>query len=58
MTTPNEPSGDYGYDLVHEEVRAVRAPDQRSEPVHDPRWNDPRRNVVSGDYSYDQVHGA
>jgi hypothetical protein len=57
MTT-NEPQGDYGYDLVHEEVRAARVPDQRAEPVHDPRRSDPRRNVVSGDYSYDEAHGA
>lgn len=57
MTTPNEPSGDYGYDLVHEEVRAVRAPDQRIQPARDPRRSDPRRNVVAGDYSYDQAHG-
>ena len=52
MTTPSEPSGDYGYDLVHEEVRAVRAHDQHIEPARDPR-----RNVVAGDYSYDQAHG-
>lgn len=60
MTTSNEPQGDYGYDLVHEEVRAARAPDPRPDAVHDPlldRRSDPRRTVVSGDYSYDEAHG-
>jgi hypothetical protein len=60
-TTPSEAAGDYGYDLVHEDVRANRAPDQRPEAVHDPlpeRRIDPRGNVVSGDWSYDQAHGS
>ncbi len=60
MTTPNESPGDYGYDLVHEEVRAARAPDERPEAGHDPlleRRGDPQGNVASGDLSYDQAHG-
>jgi hypothetical protein len=60
MTTPTEPEGDYGYDLVHEEVRGPRTAPPGAEAIPDPR---PERrterlgNVVSGDYSYDQAHG-
>lgn len=60
MTTTNESPGDYGYDLVHEELRAAQAAGQRPEAVHQPllqRRSDPRGSAVSGDYSYDEAHG-
>jgi hypothetical protein len=61
MTTAQEPAGDYGYDLVHEEVRARRATPPDTHAGHGPyaeRRPDHRGGVVSGDYSYDEAHGS
>jgi hypothetical protein len=47
------PGGDYGYDLVHEEVRARRPQGSTDEAAPAPASGpeDP-----SGDYGYDEAH--
>ena len=51
MGREQEPGGDYGYDLVHEEVRAAR-PDEKG----DDRVPAPGPEDSSGDYGYDEAH--
>jgi hypothetical protein len=53
---PEEPGGDYSYDLVHEDVQrahheAGRRPRSSSHPVTAEGLGD-----VNGDYSYDLAH--
>lgn len=52
MGREQEPGGDYGYDLVHEEVPAARRPEGDggdAPPVGRPEDR-------SGDYGYDEAH--
>jgi len=52
MGREQEPGGDYGYDLVHEEVRVSRRPESdRSEAPPAPE-----REASAGDYGYDEAH--
>ena len=51
-----EAPGDYGYDLVHEDIRGGRAPDERARRDHPgpaPRRGD---NDRSEDFGYDESH--
>lgn len=52
MGRDQEPGGDYGYDLVHDEVRAADRPREerpRSSPA-------PEQGNSGGDYGYDEAH--
>jgi hypothetical protein len=52
MGREQDPGGDYGYDLVHEEVGvAGRQESDRPEPAQAP---DP--DGAAGDYGYDEAH--
>ena len=51
MGREQEPGGDYGYDLVHEEVWAQRPEGKGDQPVPAPAPQD-----SSGDYGYDEAH--
>jgi hypothetical protein len=54
-------SGDYGYDLVHEETRAAPArPDAAGHQDAEPRSSGSpvaRGDEAAGDLSYDEAHG-
>ena len=49
-------SGDYGYDLAHEEVARSRPPGDRPDPEH--RGSSPagRPTDTDQDYGYDEAH--
>jgi len=49
----SEPSGDYGYDLVHEQVTTERQPPV--DPGQRPAGHRPED--TGGDYGYDEAHG-
>ena len=51
MGRQQESGGDYGYDLVHEEVGAERPRGTTSEAAPAPAPED-----GSGDYGYDEAH--
>jgi hypothetical protein len=54
MGRTQEPGGDYGYDLAHEDVEAQaarRAPDAGDLPAPAHTGDDP-----TGDYAYDEAH--
>lgn len=53
MGRAQEPGGDYGYDLAHQDVRgaAARAEDEPGQPTPAPARED-----TSGDYGYDEAH--
>ena len=51
MGRQQEPGGDYGYDLVHEEVRTGR-PEGTGDRAAPP----PGPEDSSGDYGYDEAH--
>jgi hypothetical protein len=54
VTTPrDESSGDYGYDLVHEDLRRSRASGESDPAAAD----DPGPAESGGDYGYDEAHG-
>ena len=56
---PDQPTtGDYGYDLVHDDVAVRRGPlpEPRSRPADAPGAWDERQRAAT-DYSYDQAHG-
>ncbi len=51
-----DPSGDYGYDLAHEEASPGRPADQH--PDHERRGPVPEHPTdTGGDYGYDEAHG-
>lgn len=52
-----DPAGDYGYDLVHEEVRSAGRPEQRTGAEH-PRSGPGAPADTGGDYGYDEAHGS
>jgi hypothetical protein len=53
-TKPEEPGGDYGYDLVHEPDVAVDAETgAHAAPVD---LGGPPRREPEGDYGYDEAH--
>jgi hypothetical protein len=53
MGREQEPGGDYGYDLVHEDLRAAAGrPDERSGATP----STPVAEDSSGDHSYDEAH--
>jgi hypothetical protein len=51
MGREQEPGGDYGYDLVHEEVRARRPDGSTDDAAPAPGPED-----RTGDYGYDEAH--
>jgi hypothetical protein len=54
MGTTPDPSGDYGYDLTHQDMDAAAqqpAPPERQRPASPPPEQDP-----AGDYGYDEAH--
>ena len=56
MDRQQDPSGDYGYDLVHE---AARRPDSRETPAHpvdETRRPAGDRPDSGGDLEYDEAH--
>ena len=53
MGREQEPGGDYGYDLVHEDVRT---PTGRPDGVRDDSPPGPGAEDRSGDYGYDEAH--
>ena len=53
MGREQDPGGDYGYDLVHEEVRAPARP-EADRPEAPPA---PEPDGSTGDYGYDEAHG-
>jgi hypothetical protein len=56
MERQQEDAGDYGYDLVHEEVAAGSPrPDPGTAP-HDSPSPPPREDQRGGDLSYDESH--
>ena len=56
MTQQPEPSGDYGYDLVHEEIG--RGKERQGGTVPQPAARPPAdgKDDVQGDYAYDEAH--
>ena len=56
MDRHRDPSGDYGYDLVHEETQASRLPDDAPAPEHT-EHAPMRPEDLTGDYGYDEAHG-
>ena len=55
MDPERERSGDYGYDLVHEETGSRRLPDETPREHSGP--SSPPPEDLSGDYGYDEAHG-
>jgi hypothetical protein len=54
-TRPEEPSGDYSYDLAHEPgVMAEEQVGDHAVPVD--RGGPPPRKELEGDYGYDEAH--
>jgi hypothetical protein len=53
MGRAQEPGGDYGYDLVHEDVQAAAGRPDRERADTAPQ---PGRDESSGDYGYDEAH--
>jgi hypothetical protein len=51
-----DPSGDYGYDLAHEETGGTPRPEGRAAPEH-PRPAPEHPTEPAGDYGYDEAHG-
>jgi hypothetical protein len=51
-----DPSGDYGYDLAHEDTAARREADETTASEH-PKPEPVRPHDTVGDYGYDEVHG-
>jgi len=56
LMDPQEPVGDYGYDMAHEDVQASRGPAQP--PTPDPGRTAPahRPPELDQDYGYDEAH--
>ena len=55
MTESSTPSGDYGYDMAHDDVRPPRRAEDRPAPVRQsPQTAD--QADVQEDYSYDEAH--
>ena len=52
MGRTQEPGGDYGYDLVHEEVRSASAGETDRRDVPPP----PAPDDGAGDHGYDEAH--
>ena len=52
----SEPSGDYGYDLVHQEIDGGRTPDRRSGPGHGSGFPAAGPDDGAGDLEYDEAH--
>jgi hypothetical protein len=50
------PSGDYGYDLAHEDARSAARSEDRPGAEH-PRPAPSRPADAGGDYGYDEAHG-
>lgn len=57
MSKPVNLTGDYGYDLVHEECDPSRT-DSRRNSGRDPAGELPakRASELEGDYTYDEAH--
>ena len=55
MDPERDTSGDYGYDLVHEEAGSRRLPDDSPREHAAPAPARPEES--SGDYGYDEAHG-
>jgi hypothetical protein len=54
MGRTQDPGGDYGYDLVHEDLRAAGGrPDS---PADDAPAQGPLQDDAAGDHSYDEAH--
>ena len=51
-----EASGDYGYDLAHEEVRGGRPRDERGTREHGPAKHADGRADQGQDLAYDEAH--
>ena len=51
-----EPSGDYGYDLVHDDVRAGRLPESTARQEHAAPVRPTRPADRAGDLEYDEAH--
>ncbi len=53
MGREQEPGGDYGYDLVHEDLRTAAGRPERTSGEAPPAGGGEDR---SGDYGYDEAH--
>ncbi len=52
-----ETSGDYGYDLAHDDVQPTRRqPDPPARPEHAAPTRPPRPADPAGDLEYDEAH--
>ncbi|HEY4603465.1 MAG TPA: hypothetical protein VIH08_03925 [Blastococcus sp.] len=57
MTDPGQSaSGDYGYDMAHEDMRGRRVPDDRAGPEHPQRPPAKAAAEPDEDMSYDEAH--
>lgn len=51
-----ESSGDYGYDLVHDDVRAGQRPEPGARPEQAAPLSRSRAAEPTGDLEYDEAH--
>jgi hypothetical protein len=56
MSTTPDPSGDYGYDLTHQDLDAA-AGHAATSPESHPAAPPPPDRDPAGDYGYDEAHG-
>jgi hypothetical protein len=52
-----QPAGDYGYDLAHEEPHRAKGPEAAAPPPEQRRTSAGRPPDLEQDYGYDEAHG-